>query len=165
MKQAEFEDIARQTWLKARNAARSMAVSNDEAEDIAQEAMLKLWTLRGDVSNATHAERLACCMARHMAIDSHRRKHTVAIDDARAVIDDKTPQPETSAEDNENMAWLKKRLAELPPTEYQILRLRQVEMKTYDEIAETLGIRPTSVSTLLARARAKLLKDIRERRI
>ncbi len=165
MEQSEFEDIAKHIWQKANCTALSMSISGDEAEDIAQETMLKLWTLRGDISDATHAERLACCMARHMAIDCHRRKRTVTIDDARGVIDEKAPHPETSAEDNENMAWLKKRLAELPPTEYQILRLRQVEMKTYDEIAEALGIRPTSVSTLLARARAKLLKDIRERRI
>ena len=63
------------------------------------------------------------------------------------------------------MAWLRQRLAKLPTTEYEILRLRQVEKRTYAEIAATLGITQTSVSTLLARARAKILAEIRERRI
>lgn len=165
MEQAEFENIARRIRLKAETTARSMSASDSEAEDIAQETMLKLWTLRGDINGAPHAEKLAFCIAKNMAIDASRHKHTVPIDGARGYADDKLPSPEAAVEDKENMAWLKERLARLPSTEYQILRLRQVEKKSHQEIAEMLGIAPTSVSTLLARARAKILKDFRERRI
>ena len=62
------------------------------------------------------------------------------------------------------MEWLKNKLAQLPSTEYKILRLRQIERKTYDEIATMLGISPASVSTLLSRARNKILCEIIKRR-
>ncbi len=42
MRQSEFEDIAERIRLKAVKIARSMSVGDDEAEDIAQEVMLKL---------------------------------------------------------------------------------------------------------------------------
>lgn len=164
MKQTEFENISARIRQRAVATARSMSVSDDEAEDIAQEAMLKLWTVRNDVSDAVHAEKLIVCIAKNKAIDSHRRLHTVPIDSSKAYIDEKLPTPENSLEDQENMAWLRERLEHLPTTEYQILRLRQVEQMTFNEIAQTLGISPTSVSTLLSRARNKILNEIIKRR-
>ena len=165
MEQAEFEHIAARIRQKAVATAIALSAGGDEAEDIAQETMLRLWTLRGDLRDATHAGKLAVCIARHKAIDCHRRKRTVTINDAKGYADMGQPTPEATLEDKENMAWLRQRLAKLPTTEYEILRLRQVEKRTYAEIAATLGITQTSVSTLLARARAKILAEIRERRI
>lgn len=164
MKQAEFEKIATRIRLKAVRTGRSMSMGDDEAEDIAQEVMLKLWTIRDDICNGLHAEKLAVCIARHRSIDNIRHRHTVPIDADRNYIDEKSPTPDAMLEDHENMNWLNERLAQLPSTEYQILRLRQVERKSYDEIAVTLGISPDSVSTLLSRARNKILGEIMKRR-
>lgn len=52
----------------------------------------------------------------------------------------------------------------LPSKEYQILKLRQVEQKTNEEIAKLLGIEKTSVATLLSRARIKILKEFQKRK-
>ena len=46
MEQAEFEHIATRIRQRAVATALAFAASGDEAEDIAQETMLKLWTLR-----------------------------------------------------------------------------------------------------------------------
>lgn len=164
MRQSEFEDIAERIRLKAVKIASSMSVGDDEAEDIAQEVMLKLWTVRDDISSISHAENLAVCIARHRAIDGFRRQHTVPINSNKSYIDEKQPTPDVSLEEHENMEWLKNKLAQLPSTEYKILRLRQIERKTYDEIATMLGISPASVSTLLSRARNKILGEIMKRR-
>lgn len=51
----------------------------------------------------------------------------------------------------------------LPPKEYQILRMRQVEQLSNGEIAKLLGIEKTSVATLLSRARIKLFNEIKRR--
>lgn len=163
MRQTEFEQIARSTRAKAVATALAYSVGKGEAEDVAQEVMLKLWTLHGDIDSREDMEKLAVCMARNKAIDIHRRHSLQSIDDRSDLLDNKTPPPDTDIEMEENRTWLLKRIAELPPTEYQILRLRQVERKTNEEIARLLGIEKTSVATLLSRARNKILKDFQQR--
>lgn len=73
MEQTEFEQIAKSTRAKAVATALALSMSKDEAEDIAQDVMLKLWTLRNDISSKTDAEKLAVCIARNKAIDIHRK--------------------------------------------------------------------------------------------
>ena len=173
MEQAEFEHIAIRIRQRAVATALTFAANGDEAEDIAQETMLKLWTLRTEISDRAHAEKLASCIAHNRAIDSTRRRRTIPLDTGRrrtipldtgrSIIDDKTASPDRAIEDKENMAWLTERLASLPSTEYQILRLRQVERKSHEEIARIVGVEKTSVSTILARARAKMLNEFKKR--
>lgn len=163
MEQAEFEHIATRIRQRAVATALTFAANGDEAEDIAQETMLKLWTLRTEISDRAHAEKLASCIAHNRAIDSTRRRRTIPLDTGRNIIDEKTAGPDRAMEDKEDMAWLAERLAKLPSTEYQILRLRQVERKSHEEIAHIVGVEKTSVSTILSRARAKMLNEFRKR--
>lgn len=81
MRQTEFEQIARSTRAKAVATALAYSVGKDEAEDVAQEVMLKLWTLHGDIDSREDMEKLAVCMARNKAIDIHRRHSLQSIDD------------------------------------------------------------------------------------
>lgn len=57
MEQTEFEQIAKSTRAKAVATALALSMSMDEAEDIAQDVMLKLWTLRNDINSKTDAEK------------------------------------------------------------------------------------------------------------
>ena len=163
MEQAEFEHIATRIRKRAVATALAFAANDDEAEDIAQETMLKLWTLRTEINSPAHAEKLASCIAHNRAIDCIRQRRTIPLDTGRNIIDEKTAGPDRAVEDKENMAWLAERLAALPSTEYQILRLRQVERKSHEEIARIVGVEKTSVSTILSRARAKMLNEFRKR--
>lgn len=163
MSRDEFEDIARQIRQTALAAALSANAGADNAEDVAQEVSLRLWTLHAELANADHALRLASCAAHNLTIDNHRRKRSVSLDDRRFTPDKKTPSADSRIEEMEDMAWLMDRLRALPPKEYQILRLRQVEQKTNTEIAALLGIEKTSVATLLSRARQKMFNEIKRR--
>lgn len=163
MEQAEFEHIATRIRQRAISTALAFSANSDEAEDIAQEVILKLWTLHAEINSATHAEKLASCMAHNHAIDNHRRRHTIPLDMSRSIVDYQTSSPDIELEDKDNMAWLEKRLATLPSTEYQILYLRQVDRKSHEEIARILGVEKASVYTILSRARTKMLNEIRKR--
>ena len=65
---------------------------------------------------------------------------------------------------DEDEDWLLRKLASLPTRQYMVLRLRQVERKSAEEIAAIMGISPGSVPTLLARARHAMLEELRRRR-
>lgn len=160
MEQAEFKQIAARVRQKAMTTALAMSADGSEAEDIAQDTMLKMLAMLDAINDIHHAETLACRIARQKTIDCHRRHRTVPIDTGRAATLRLTPSPEAQMETQENDVWLARRLAELPQTEYMILRLRQVEHKTNGEIADLLGISKASVATLLRRARKKLFDEI-----
>lgn len=163
MKQAEFEHIARQVRQKAVNTALACSVGTENAEDIAQDVMLRLWNIHEEIGGQTSAEKLAVCIARNLSADHYRKQRTIPLKPKYNIIDEKHPQPDIYCEISEDQKWLIQQMEALPPAEHRILRLRQVEHKTGEEIAALLGIEKTSVATLLSRARTKLLNKFKER--
>lgn len=166
MEQSRFEHIAVSLRNRALSIAKRYDVGADNAEDCAQDAMLKLWALHDDINDEAHAEALVTTITRHHAIDSHRRRHDMSpVESQWNLTDERNAAPDTAMENAENEQWLNERLAKLPQTEYEILRLRQVERKDSAEIAALLGINQASVRTLLCKARASLMNDIKHRKI
>ena len=155
MTQNEFEHIAKTIRAQAVNVSQCCGADSVGAEDIAQDTMLKLWMIHDTLSGQKEMRALAVTIA--------KRRHTEPIDPTYTVIDDCQPAPDIALEANEDQEWLRCRLDRLPATELQILRMRQVELRTNDEIAAILGIEPTSVCTMLSRARHRLLDDIKKR--
>lgn len=158
----EFTDIATELRELALKKGRGYPLATNDADDIAQETMLRLWALRRKVNSLRHARGLAVCIAAHLAIDRLRRRRTVS-DDFIVNEQPSSNDPETDLELKVNDEWLEKELSRLPSTEYQVLHLRQVEGKTNEEIASIIGITPQSVATLLSRARRKLMEKIKRR--
>ena len=162
MEQKEFTDMADGLRLRVLAVARGYRLTGEDAEDVAQDAMLKLWTIKDDVCGERHAAALAVTMAKNLAVDRLRRGAKRGTPET-SIADSRYRQPDFMLEDDENDRWLKERLKKLPTKEYAVLHLRQVEKKSAAEIAAIVGIAPGSVATLLARARKKLLNDIKKR--
>lgn len=163
MEKTEFEHIAIAIRERARNTALASSLTTEEAEDLAQDVMLKLWTLHDEIKGKDGAFSLANAMTRHLVIDYYRKNRSISIDLKTNLIDEKNATPDKDYEYQENEEWLLHKMKALPSKEYQILRLRQVEQKSNEEIANILGIEKKSVATMLSRARIKLLKDIKRR--
>lgn len=164
MTEKEFTDIATELRELALQKGRDYPLDSDEADDIAQETMLKLWAIRGKVNSEAHARGLAVRIAAHLAVDKLRKRRTLpahANGKEQLIIADGTP--DTDLEDKDNDEWLTRQIGKLPPMEYQVLHLRQAEQKTNAEIAAILGTTPQSVATLLSRARHRLMEQIRQK--
>ena len=161
MDKTAFEQQARTWRQKALSVSMSCGAGRDEAEDIAQDVMLRLWQMHDELERYDSIEALATLMARHLLISHKRRRKPEALNEAITVSI--TASPHEQLEMKEDDQWLTKRLEQLPTTQRTLLYMRQVERKTHEEIAQLLGIETTSVSTLLARARKSLLEDIKRR--
>ena len=161
MDRVAFEQQAR-TWReKALSVSMSCGAGRNEAEDIAQDVMLRLWQMHDELERYRSIEALAALMAKHLLRNHQRRKPSETLDEAM-IISLKT-SPLDELEMKEDDVWLTKRLELLPTTQRTLLYMRQVERRSHEEIARLLGIETTSVSTLLARARRSLLEDIKRR--
>lgn len=162
MQQQEFEHIVPHLRRRILTEARTHGLDNDSAEDVAQDVLLKLWALRDDLDRLRSIEAWTVTVTRHLVLDRLRRPLTLTVADGQPIADTaETPDQRMEVLDNE--AWLERRLHALPDKEYQVLHLRQVERRTTQEIAAIAGIAESSVPTLLARARRKLLESYKQR--
>ena len=161
MDKSAFEHQARSWQQRALSVSRSCGAGKEEAEDIAQDVMLRLWQMRGELDRYDSVEALVTLMARHLLRNHQRRRPIAALDETRIVRLDSSPHD--MLENKENDEWLTMKLQQLPTTQRALLYMRQVERKSHEEIAHLLGIETTSVSTLLARARRTLLEEIKLR--
>ena len=161
MDRSAFEQQARSWREKALSVSRRYGAGMEEAEDIAQEVMLRLWQMHGDLERYHSIEAIVSLMARHQLRNHQRRKPAEALNEA--VIVNLVTDPQELLEMKEDEEWLTARLQQLPTTQRTLLYMRQVERRSHEEIARLLGIETTSVSTLLARARRTLLEEIKQR--
>ena len=163
MTQEEFEHLAVGLRLKAMAVCCGCGLGADDADDVAQDTLLRLWQVRGDIRDSAHAEALAVVAARRLAADVFRRRGRMVRGVGGDVPGGVQPGPDASLEAAEADGWLLDRLERLPPTEYRVLYMRQVERRSRGEIARIVGLAETSVSTLLARTRRRLLEEIKRR--
>ena len=161
MDKTAFEQQARTWRQKALSVSMSYGAGRDEAEDIAQDVMLRLWQMHDELEQYRSIEAIVALMAKHLLRNHQRRKPSETLDEAIVVSLNTSPHEEL--ENKENDEWLSAKLQQLPTTQRTLLYMRQVERKSHEEIATLLGIEITSVSTLLARARRTLLEEIKRR--
>lgn len=131
-------------------------------EDVAQDTLLRLWSMHERVLDEKHATSLAMLMAKHECLDHRRTRHSEPMGTTEFRLNG-VSQADDALTEEENAMWLQERINALPTSECEVLRLRQVEMKSNEEIAALLGIRATSVATLLSRARRRLIEQFQKR--
>ena len=162
MKIDAFEQQASRLWAIALKASARAGADADAAQDIAQETMIRLWQMRDD-PRLRNPDGYASTIARHLTLNQLRNKQPLTIDE-RHNASQTAPSPLDLMIQREEEQWLQQRIRDLPPTQHAILHMRQVENRSNGQIASLLGIKETSVCTLLARARRQLLEEILQQR-
>ena len=117
---------------------------SDEAEDVVQDVLLRLWQMRDQLRMPI--EPLARVLTRNRCIDIARRKKPAA-ELSMAVF-----QEEDEAL-RERIERMMKVIETLPDLQQTILRLRHMEGMEFKEIAELTGSTEAAVRKALSRAR------------
>lgn len=129
-----------------------------EAEDIAQEAMVRLWRAAPDwrVDGPAKVTTWLHRVIANLAIDRLRRAgRTVGLDVA-GDPPDPTPGADAQLTQGARMAALDTALMRLPLRQRQAVVLRHIEGYSNPEIAEMLGIGVEAVESLTARGKRAL---------
>lgn len=140
-------------------AARMLGGDRAEAEDVAQETMLRLWRMapewrQGETKVTTWAYRVAT----NLCIDRQRtraRRGQVALDAVPDPADD-GPSAEGRLQEAGRLAALEAALAHLPDRQRQAVVLRHIEGLTNPEIAAVMEIGIEAVESLTARGKRAL---------
>lgn len=134
----------------------------DVAEDVAQEAFLRF--VRDDVDGPPKALRVWLFkVATHLVRDRYRvRQNRERLLEENPVTPSPSPNPEADMERSEAVAAVRRALDELGPRDRQLLLMRG-EGFSYREMAEAVGVKATSIGTLLARAQERFVDVYEER--
>lgn len=135
-----------------------------EAEDLAQEAMLRLWRIAPDWrSGEAKVSTWLYRVVTNLATDRLRRRRGVGLDEAPEVADDRASALERMM-DEDRLAALQAALAQLPARQRQAVVLRHLEGLSNPEIAEAMEIGVEAVESLTARGKRALAALLSGRR-
>ena len=123
--------------------ARRYLSDTDDAEDVVQDALLRLWQMREQLNSPL--VRMAVVVTRNLAIDHLRRRRPVASLELVAAEEEPQVDPRT-----ERILAI---VDTLPPLQQTILRLRHMESMEMADIAELTGSSEVAVRQTLSRAR------------
>lgn len=151
MTRNRFEDEARRLRPTLLRVAASITGNADDAADVAQETLLKLWYMRQRLHAYSSIDAIARVIARNLSINVLRSKHpaeSAGLSLADSIADDST--------DEELSEELSEALAGLPGTEQIVLRMKHLDGMEVEEIAAVIQSTPGAVRTALCRARRRI---------
>lgn len=127
-----------------------------EAEDVAQEAMMRLWRIapdwrQGEAKVSTWLYRVTA----NLCTDRLRKKRGAALDEI-AEPEDGRPAMEAVLLDQDRAQALDAALAQLPERQRQAVVLRHLEGLTNPEIGEVMDLSVEAVESLTARGKRAL---------
>ncbi len=167
----KFHDLIRPYERQVYLTALSLVKNETEAEDVAQEAILrayrKLASFRGDAKFSTWLIAITLNEARSKlrqekralldSLDSHDAEEG---DYTPAVLTDWREIPSEALEREEISALMRQAVADLPDAFREVVILRDIEELSVNETAEALGISIALVKVRLHRARLLLQKRL-----
>lgn len=135
-----------------------------EAEDVAQEAMMRLWKVapewrQGEAKITTWLYRVVA----NLCTDRLRRRRGVGLE-AIPEPEDETPSALARLQARERLDALRAALGNLPERQREAVRLRHIEGLPNPEIAAVLDISVEAVESLTARGKRALADILRPQR-
>jgi RNA polymerase sigma factor (sigma-70 family) len=137
-----------------------ITLSHEEAEDIVQDTMLKVWNRRDSWNELDSIEAYAMTICRNLSLDHMKRRSTQNLSLDAMPLD----RPDNTDDPLQQLAWknsieqIKSLMNAMPEKQRTCMQLRDFEGKSYKEIALILGITEEQVKINIFRAR-KTIKE------
>lgn len=132
-----------------------MLGSAEEAQDVVQEVLIKVWNGREHMDTINNWEAWCMRLTRNLALDrlrAQQRKATTSMTDGFEVRHDAlTPYEKTEL--GESMQKIELLIEQLPEKQRNVIHLRDVEGYSYNEICDILELDMNQVKVNLFRAR------------
>jgi len=166
-----FDELVRRYEKQIFNFAYRMTQNYDDASDIASDAFVKVFhaieTFRGDANFSTWLFRVVT----NLYLDSRKRSKAhmhIPLDEyidleestVTRQVEDTGPSPLDRLEAGERQGILDKAINELPEYQRLMVLLYHTRGKSYEEIAEIVGLPIGTVKSRLNRARLALKKRL-----
>jgi len=161
MNQEAFLKIVLPFKDKLFRLAKRYLISQDAAEDVTQDVLLKLWLNRTKMKTYNNVEAFAMTMVKNRCLDELKLKNAQNLKIVHANYKDNSSDLATETETKNSISIIEKLINELPQKQRSVIQLRDVEQYTFKEIGKILEMNQTAIRVSLSRAR----KTIRQKLI
>lgn len=135
--------------------ARQMSGDDDTAEDLVQETLLQLWTMRDKLDRHPNPTALAMTVLHNKAVDQLRRNKQTLMQP----INDNAITTEQPVDLSDDVALIRHIVDQLPPLQAQVFRLKEIEGYEAQEIMDITGCSADSLRQNLSRARRRIREE------
>lgn len=130
-----------------------------DAEDLVQEAYLKMWDKREGLAVISNPEAFSVILVKNMCFDLLRSgKYTLNKQSAELNEVNNVSQAD-DFETRDEAQQVRHIIARLPEQQQRIITLRDVNGCSFEEIEHATGLNATNVRVLLSRARKKIREE------
>lgn len=161
MLRKEFEKFAASIRPALVRRAAAICGSDELAEDLTQDCLMKLWTIREKIDSYSNPEALAMTIIYRMALNDLRGRHQTV-----EISNDLMPGCESSPEEliviAEDNSTADRIIAQLPDAQRAIITMRHIDGLDNSEIAAIVGSSEGAVRTALCRARRHIAEIFAE---
>lgn len=156
MTEKEFNHTVLPLATSVYSYAEQMTGNADDAADITQEVMIKLWDDRRSVKQVNNLKAWALKITRNLCLDWLKKKRPVY--DNEQVIRHGGYDIDLlqRIEQQDTAKAVRQIIDTLPDNQREVLILREIEELEFDEIAEITGLGLNNIRVLLSRGRSKV---------
>ena len=134
--------------------AYALVNNKDDAEDIVQEAYIKLWNDRNRLKEILNAEAYSITLVKNLCLDFLRTPYKQRPCSDLETIEASTKQLLEKDLEHKNEVQIVKQLIErLPVNQRTVLKLHSIDECSINEIEKIMGLTAVNIRVLLSRAR------------
>jgi RNA polymerase sigma-70 factor (ECF subfamily) len=140
-----------------------MLKNTEDAQDVTQEVLIKIWNKRDDVDAISNKRAWAIKIARNTCLDliKSRKGEFISWEDNLDKPSHSTPYESLRFNDEKNL--IEQLMERLPSIQKEVFYLRHFEDNSYQEISEMLALDMNNVKVNLHRARVFIKKELEEK--
>lgn len=165
MKKISFQTDVLPLKDKLFRLALRITLNPAEAEDVVQDTMLKVWNRRDQWEQIDAIEAFCFTICRNLSLDKVRRMgyQEQSLDTGHDPTDHSyTSNPEEQAVQRDRVKLVRQLISQLPEKQRTAMQLRDVEGKSYRDIADIMGITEEQVKINIFRARQTIKKKFKQ---
>lgn len=141
---------------KMLNFSRRLVEDTADAEDVVQEAFIKLWYIREKLDTYHSVEALAMQVTKNLSLDKIKLRKPQGTDLENVTLASDVASPDEQLEQRDTADCIRRLIAQLPTLQQTIIRMKDVEGYELTEIAEITATPVENVRVNLSRARKRI---------
>ena len=155
MKEISFRNDVLPLKNKLFRLALRITLNREEAEDVVQDTLMKVWNSRDKWQQLESIEAYSLTIARNLSLDRIKKmdNNNGSLEEEQVERQDQASTTSERMIQKDKLDIVRKIIDELPEKQRSCLQLRDIEGKAYKEIANILSITEEQVKVNIFRAR------------
>ena len=157
MEASEFKRVFLPLHHKLYRIAFCLTGNKEDAEDMVQDAYLRIWKRRADLEGIDNLEAFSVTVVKNVCLNMLRnRRQDEEIDSGQRPDVFAETDVGREIESRDAMGIVAALIERLPDRQRDVIRMRDVGDCSFEEIGMSTGLSPGNIRTLLSRARKRI---------